>query len=116
MVVRIHAAQRLSSRFRSEGSLSKGTKDRVAHLGSMLWFSVAELFIEANSVIASRLSLMATGAITFTEIQLMVSEKLSAAAEASVILATGGGFTKVVFCYQRRVKDNVRRFDSASMI
>ena len=77
----------------------------------MLWFAVAELVIEANSVIASRLSLMATGAISFSEAQLMVSEKMSAAAEAGAIIATGGSLTKILDCYQRRVKENVRRFN-----
>ncbi len=75
----------------------------------MWWFAVAELTIEANSVIASRLALMATGAITLAEAQLMVSEKMFAAAEAGAILASGRNMSKVVRSYRRRVKANVRR-------
>ncbi len=75
----------------------------------MIWFSFAELAIEAHGVIASRMALMATGAITAAEAQLMITEKLVAAAEAGAILATGGNPEKVMRNYRRHVKANRRR-------
>lgn len=75
----------------------------------MIWFSLMQLAIESNGVIASRIALMATGAITATEAQLMVTEKIFAAAEAGAILAAGGNMDKVVRKYRRRVKANARR-------
>ncbi len=81
-------------------------------LGGMWWFTVAEFAIEANSVIASRFAMMATGAITISEAQLMVSEKMLAAAEATAIIAAGGNLDRVVKSYRRRVKANVLRLKS----
>jgi hypothetical protein len=78
----------------------------------MIWFSLVELAIEANGVIASRMALMATGAITANEAQLMITEKMFAAAEAGAILASGGNVEKVMRNYRRRVRANGRRLNS----
>jgi hypothetical protein len=80
----------------------------------MLWLSLAKLTMEANSVIASRLALMASGAITATEAQLMITEKVFAAAEAGVILGAGGNVGKVVNRYRRHVRKNARRLQMQS--
>lgn len=79
----------------------------------MIWFTLAKLAIEANGVIASRVTLMTTGAITAAEAQLMVTEKVFAAAEAGVVLTTGGSMDRVVRGYRRRIKANARRLSGS---
>jgi len=85
---------------------------------------IAGLFVEsfrlglaANQVIAMRLMKMATGGVDAgRESQLMITEKMEAAAEASIVAAqsvvTGQAHrapVRALGAYQRRVKGNLRR-------
>jgi hypothetical protein len=73
-------------------------------------FEMARLQAEANTVIALRMMrLMQGGKIAEREARRMVSEKGFAAAEAAMILATGGSAKKVVRRVRSRVGKNRRR-------
>jgi hypothetical protein len=75
-----------------------------------LAFEMARLQAEANTVVALRmLRLMQGGKIAEREARRMVSEKGFAAAEAAMILATGGSPKKVVRRVRSRVGKNRRR-------
>jgi hypothetical protein len=52
---------------------------------------------------------MASGSITASEAQLMVTQKMFAAAEAGAILATGGNVDRVVSRYRHHCNANARR-------
>ncbi|WP_201842782.1 hypothetical protein [Microvirga zambiensis] len=67
------------------------------------------LSCEAQSVILTRLSKIALGRCSHDESLLMVTEKLSAFAEAAAIITTGGTAHHVVKGYRRKVRANVQR-------
>jgi hypothetical protein len=75
-----------------------------------LGFATAQLQFEAQRVIALRMAkLAAGGAAAQAEALRMVSEKSAAAAEAAMIVATGGTPKKVIRRYRTRVRANARR-------
>jgi hypothetical protein len=67
------------------------------------------LAVEAQSVIAMRLTSIALGRGTHAENTMMVSEKAAAFAEAAMTLATGGSAHEVVRGYRKHVRANGRR-------
>lgn len=67
------------------------------------------LSFEAQTVIWTRLGQIAMGRGTAAESMLMVTEKVTAFAEAAAILAAGGSAHRVVRGYRRKVRANVRR-------
>ncbi len=70
------------------------------------------LAIEAQTVISARLTRFALGQGTSAEANLMVSEKISALADAVVTIAAGGSLHEVVRGYRKHVRANVRRLTS----
>jgi len=71
---------------------------------------LAMLGVEAQTVIGQRMAMfMLGGPKARKEARLMVTEKVKAAGEAAVTLATGGSPRKVVRSYQRKVQANQRR-------
>jgi hypothetical protein len=77
------------------------------------WMKLASdaslLAMESQAVIWTRLTEIAMGRGTPAETMLMVTEKVSAFAEAATTIAMGGSAHKVVRGYRRHVKANVRR-------
>ena len=70
----------------------------------------AMLTLEALTVIAIRLTQLSCGGpAAGVEAQRMVSEKVSAFAEAAALLATGSSVHAVVKGYREHVRANVRR-------
>ena len=67
------------------------------------------LALEAQTVIWTRLSRAAMGQGSAAENLLMVTEKVSAFAEAAATLAAGGSAHKVVRGYRRKVRANAKR-------
>jgi hypothetical protein len=67
------------------------------------------LALEAQMVIWTRLSQAAMGRGTAAENLLMVTEKMTAFAEAAATIAAGGSAHKVVKGYRRKVQANARR-------
>lgn len=67
------------------------------------------LALEAQMVIWTRLSHAATGRGSAAENMLMVTEKVTAFAEAAATIATGGSAHKVVKGYRKKVRANARR-------
>jgi len=67
------------------------------------------LAVESQLVIWTRLSQAAMGQGSASENLLMMTEKVTAFAEAAATLATGGSAHKVVRGYRRKVRANVRR-------
>jgi hypothetical protein len=68
------------------------------------------LGFEAQTVIGMRLAKMALGGpAAMAEAQLMVSEKVLAAGEAAMQIATGKSAGHVVHGYRRKVRANTRR-------
>ena len=67
------------------------------------------LALEAQAVIWTRMSQAAMGQGSAAENLLMVTEKVSAFAEAAAIIATGGSAHKVVKGYRRKVRANAKR-------
>jgi hypothetical protein len=75
-----------------------------------LGFDTVRLGLEAQTVVALRLAKLSLGgASAQVEAQRMVTEKLEAAAEAAMTLATGGTAERVVRDYRRKVRANARR-------
>jgi hypothetical protein len=74
-----------------------------------LTMDAAMLAVEAQSVIAMRLTQIALGRGTAAEAQLMVTEKMLALAEAATTVATGGSARKVITGYRKKVRANGRR-------
>jgi len=70
---------------------------------------ISMLTLESSSVIMTRVTMLATGRGTNAENTRMISEKLFAAAEAAMTMATGGSPAKVVRGYRKHVRANVRR-------
>ena len=72
--------------------------------------SLMLLAIEANSVIAPRMmELMRDGRSARRETELMVSEKIRAAFEATANLMAGASGDEIVRRYRRRVAANAKR-------
>jgi hypothetical protein len=69
----------------------------------------AMLALEAQSVIAMRLTSIALGRGTQAENSRMVTEKATAFVQAATTLATGGSAHKVVRGYRKHVRANGRR-------
>jgi hypothetical protein len=67
------------------------------------------LAVESQRVIAMRLTSAALGRGSHAENTLMVTEKVSAFAEAAAALAMGGSPRKVVRGYRKHVRANARR-------
>lgn len=68
------------------------------------------LAMESQQVIGLRLAMLAMGdRAAQVEAQRMVSEKIMAANEAALLLATGGSTARVVAGYRRKVRANARR-------
>lgn len=80
-------------------------------LGPWWRFSLdtAMLAVEAQSVIAMRLTSSALGRGSHAENTLMVTEKVSAFVQASTLLAAGASPHKIVRGYRRHVRANARR-------
>jgi hypothetical protein len=83
--------------------------------GSWFRFSLdaTMLAVEAQSVVAMRLTSAALGRGSQAENTLMVTEKVSAFVEAAAALAAGGSPHKVVRGYRKHVRANVRRLRRA---
>jgi hypothetical protein len=78
--------------------------------GGCLFNPLMMLAVEANSVIALRLmKLMRGGSAARREANLMVSEKIAAALEASASLMTGASGHDVVRRYRQHVAANAKR-------
>ena len=77
------------------------------------WWSLSNdtvmLAVEAQSVMAMRLTSIALGRGTHAENTRMVSEKAAAFAEAAITLANGGSPHEVIRGYRRHVRANRRR-------
>lgn len=72
--------------------------------------TVAETNLAAQRVIAMRLMRLGSGGkVAEREARRMVVEKVAAAAEANLLLATGASFHKVAKHYRRAVKANETR-------
>lgn len=69
------------------------------------------LALEAQTVIWTRLTQIALGRGTPAESMLMVTEKVTAFAEAAATIATGGSAHKVIKGYRDHVRANVRRLN-----
>ncbi|GJE27118.1 hypothetical protein [Methylobacterium organophilum] len=68
------------------------------------------LAFESQAVIGMRLAKLAAGGTAAqVEAQRMVSEKILAASEAAMLMATGGSTHSVVAGYRRKVRANRRR-------
>ncbi|MDO9427905.1 MAG: hypothetical protein Q7T93_13875 [Methylobacterium sp.] len=68
------------------------------------------LAMESQQVIGLRLAKLAAGGSgAQAEAHRMVSEKITAANEAALLMAAGGSTAKVVAGYRRKVRANVRR-------
>ncbi|KMO12492.1 hypothetical protein [Methylobacterium platani] len=75
-----------------------------------LGLDTVRLGMEAQTVVALRLAKLSLGgAAAQVEAQRMVTEKVEAAAEAVMTLATGGTPERVVSDYRRKVRANARR-------
>jgi hypothetical protein len=69
------------------------------------------LALEAQTVIATRLTRAALGRSDAAENHLMITEKVIALVEATSTIATGGSTHLVVKGYRRRVRANIRRLN-----
>lgn len=79
-----------------------------------LGFDSAMLAMESQAVIGLRLAKLAAGGTAAQiEAERMVSEKVMAAGEAAMMLATGGSSQAVVTGYRRKVRANQRRLSAA---
>jgi hypothetical protein len=67
------------------------------------------LALESQSVIWTRMSQLALGRGTPAENLLMVTEKVSAFAEAAALVAAGGSAHAVVKGYRKKVRANAKR-------
>lgn len=75
-----------------------------------LGFDTVRLGLEAQTVVALRLAKLSRGGeAAQAEAQRMVTEKMEAAAEAAMTLATGGTAERVVRDYRRKVRANAQR-------
>lgn len=68
------------------------------------------LAMESQQVIGMRLAMLSMGgSAAQAEAQRMVTEKIMAANEAALLMATGGSTARVVAGYRRKVRANARR-------
>jgi urease beta subunit len=68
------------------------------------------LAFESQQVIGMRLiKIAAGGAVGQAEAQRMVTEKVAAAGEAALMVASGASTAKVIAGYRRKVRANARR-------
>lgn len=75
-----------------------------------LGMDMAMLGFEAQGVIAQRMAMFAMGAPgASAEAQRMITEKVFAAGEAAMQIATGASNRKVIRGYRRKVRANSRR-------
>lgn len=75
-----------------------------------LTMDTAMLALESQQVIGMRLAMLATGGLDAqAEAERMVTEKIAAAGEAALLVATGGTAAGVVAGYRRKVRANARR-------
>jgi len=75
-----------------------------------MFHSLMMLAIDANYVVGLRvMKLMLSGRGARREAQLMVSEKIDAAVEASASLMAGASGDEIVHRYRRRVAANAKR-------
>ena len=75
-----------------------------------LCYDAAMLALESQAVIGLRLARLAGGGTAAqAEMQRMVSEKVYAAGETLVLLATGGSTAEVVDGYRQKVHQNWQR-------
>jgi len=75
-----------------------------------LGLDTVRLGLEAQTVVALRLAKLSLGGTAAQiEAQRMVTEKVEAAAEAAMTLATGGTPERVVRDYRRKVRANALR-------
>jgi hypothetical protein len=85
-----------------------------------IWLAVAEgtlLGFEARRVIALRaMKIAAGGSAARSEVSRMVTEKVSAGAEAVAILTRGGSGRRVIRRYRTRVRANVRRLSRSARV
>jgi hypothetical protein len=85
-----------------------------------IWLAVAEgtlLGFEAQRVIALRaMKIAAGGSSARSEVSRMVTEKVSAGAEAVAILTRGGSGRRVIRRYRTRVRANVRRLSRSARV
>lgn len=89
-------------------SRRQSSKKSASLLG--LGTELAMLGVEAQLVIGQRMAMfMLGGPKARKEAQLMVTEKVKAAGEAAITIATGGTPHKVVRDYRRKVQANHRR-------
>ena len=78
-------------------------------------YQATMLALEANSVIGLRLIKIAHGGVDAVhEVNLMVQEKVDAAAEAMTTLLGGGSVETVLAGYRRRVAFNAQRLSPES--
>jgi hypothetical protein len=78
-------------------------------------YEATMLALEANSVIGLRLIKIAHGGVDAAqEVNLMVQEKVDAAAEAMTTLVGGGSVEAVLAGYRRRVAFNAQRLSLIS--
>jgi hypothetical protein len=85
--------------------------------GEMIFagYEATMLALEANAVIGLRLLKIAHGGVDAAqEVNLMVQEKVDAAAEAMTTLLGGGGLETVLAAYRRRVAFNAERLSPGS--
>ena len=74
------------------------------------WYSTAMLALEANHVIALRLSKLAFGGLEArSEAKLMITEKIDAAVEVGYSLLNNGDVSAVVARYREHVSANADR-------
>jgi hypothetical protein len=79
-------------------------------------YEATMLALEANAVIGLRLLKIAHGGVDAAhEVNLMVQEKVDAAAEAMTTLLGGGGVETVLAGYRRRVAFNAERLSPGSL-
>lgn len=80
-------------------------------LGSWLKLAtdVSMLALESQSVIMTRMTMLATGQGSNAENVRMISEKVFAATEAVITMTTGGSAAKVVTGYRKHVRANAKR-------
>ena len=68
------------------------------------------LVLESQAVIGLRMAKLAAGGTAAqAEVQRMVGEKIEAAGEAAMLIATGGSTQRVVSGYRRKVRANRQR-------
>ena len=79
-----------------------------------LTMDTAMLALESQQVIGMRLAMLDTGGTAAqAEAERMVTEKIAAAGEAALLVATGGTAAGVVAGYRRKVRANARRLSRA---